>query len=324
MQGAGRIAQEAKTRTGNPSTNPGHRTKSAGPIKTIIFAMNTKSSEKSRLMTLRHPFLATSDIFRFSDKSSSQRSPSMLAVILVAGLVSSVNLDASQWTRSQFSNLDPILFKNWNSSAPPGIPGLTFSPYPAEVSELAPSSYTNAGLARIALENTSGPGGYSYLDITFNPPQQAVGGFPFSLDGANISSVTEIVYDQNTNVIESASVSVPQFPGTPVFLGIGETTTNIYKVEWRYLNAGFFGVANIMYQPGPQIVLSNMPSSPNNISFQFQPLPGHTNMIQISTNLAAANWSTLSNLTFVGVGALTQMTIPMTNGPSGFFRVMAQ
>lgn len=239
-------------------------------------------------------------------------------------ILSGANANAGQWTLSQFSTLDPVLFRNWNLSSPPGIPGLTFTPYPAEVSELAPSSYTNAGLARIALENTSGAGGYTYLDITFNPPQQAVGGFPFSLDSDNISSVTEIVYDQNTNVIESASVSVPQTPGSPIFLGIGETTSNIYKVEWRYLNAGFFGVANILYQPGPQIILSNITTSATNISFQFQPLPGHTNMIQVSTNLSPANWTTLSNLTFVGVGSLTQMTIPMTNGSSGFFRVVAK
>ena len=151
-----------------------------------------------------------------------------------------------------------------------------------------------------------------------------MGGYPFALDSANISTVTEIVYDQNTNVIESASISVPQvLSGKPAFLGIGETTTNIYKVEWRYLNPGFFGVGNIIYQPGPQIVLSNVPSSANNISFRFQPLPGHTNMIQISTNLAAANWVTLSNFTFVGVGALTTITTPITNGASGFFRVVA-
>lgn len=162
------------------------------------------------------------------------------------------------------------------------------------------------------------------MDISFNPPQQAVGGFPFSLDGANIGSVTEIVYDKNTNVIESASVSVPSFPGSPIFLGIGETTTNIYKVEWRYQNAGFFGVANIIYQPGPQIVLSNLPASSTNISFQFQPLPGHTNMIQISTNLSSSNWVTMSNLTFVGVGSTTKMTIPRTNGPPGFFRAVAK
>jgi hypothetical protein len=195
------------------------------------------------------------------------------------------------------------------------------------VTELAPSSFPSYGLARLAMENVSGigPNGYSYLDITFNPPQQAVGGFPFALNGINIGSVTETVYDQNTNVIESATISVPQFlSGKPGFLGIGETTTNIYKVEWRYLNPGFFGVANIIYQPGPQIVLSNAPSSANTISFQFQPLPGHTNWIQISTNLTAANWLTLSNLTFVGVGSLTKMTIPTTNGASGFFRVVAQ
>jgi hypothetical protein len=194
------------------------------------------------------------------------------------------------------------------------------------VSELPPSYFPAYGLAELALENVSGigPNGYSYLDISFNPPQQAVGGYPFALDGENIGSVTEIVYDQNSNVIESATSSVPTYGfGSPAFLGIGETTTNIYKVEWRYLNPGFFGVGNILYQPGPQMVLSNVPSSTTNIAFRFQPLPGHTNMIQISTNLSAGNWVTLSNLTFVGVGSLTTITIPTTNGATGFFRVVA-
>lgn len=286
--------------------------------------MNKKSNEKSRLQTPKRSFGSKSDNLWFCDKSRRQSSLSVLVAILMAGMLPSANMDAGQWTFSQFSSLDPILFNNWNSSAPPSIPGLTFSPYPDEVSELAPSDFPSYGLAPIALENTSGPGGYSYLDIRFNPPQQAVGGYPFSLDGDNIGSVTEIVYDQNTNVIESASISVPPYQsGSPVFLGIGESTTNIYKVEWRYLNPGFFGVGNIIYQPGPQIVLSNVPSSVNNISFQFQPLPGHTNMIQISTKLSAANWLTMSNFTFVGVGALTTITIPITNGAPGFFRVVA-
>jgi hypothetical protein len=277
-------------------------------------------------MTPKHSFRSTSDILRFYNKSWGQKSLSVLVAILIADVVSPVNVGASQWTLSQFSNPTPVLFNNWNSSAPPSIPGLTFSPYPAEVSELAPSYFATYGLARLGLENTSGdgPNGYSYLDISFNPPQQAVGGFPFGLDSDNIGSVTEIVYDQNSNVIESATISVPQFQsGSPAFLGIGETTTNIYKVEWRYLNPGFFGVGNIIYQPGPQMVLRKMPSSANNISFQFQPLPGHTNMIQVSTNLSADNWVTLSNFTFVGVGGLTTITIPITNGASGFFRTTA-
>jgi hypothetical protein len=251
---------------------------------------------------------------------------SILAAILAASVVSPINGLASQWTASQFSNLDPILFNNWNSTIPPSIPGLTFSPYGDEGIELTPVFFPTYGLSRLALGNTSGPDGYSYLDVSFNPPQQAVGGYPFGDEyNDNIGSVTEIVYDQNTNVIESATVGVPSYPsGPPTFLGIGETNASIYKVEWRYLNAGFFGVGNIIYQPGPQMALSNVPSSGNDFSFQFQPLPGHTNMIQISTDLSADTWVTMSNLTFVGVGARTTITIPMTNGASGFFRVEAQ
>lgn len=249
----------------------------------------------------------------------------LFTVALMAAVVSSKDLTASQWTLSQFSTQDPVLYRNWNSTATPTIPGVTYDRFLTySTIGLAPAAYTNAGLARLALENLSGPAGYTILQINFNPPQQAVGGFPFSLNGMNISNVTEIVYDQNTNVIESASVNVPRIPGSPVFLGIGEASTNIYRVEWHYLNPGFFGVANIIYQPGPKIILSHVSASPANISFQIQPLPGHTNMVQFSTNPSSPNWLTISNLTFVGVGELTNMTIPMTNGPSGSFRVVAK
>jgi hypothetical protein len=249
----------------------------------------------------------------------------LFAAALMAAVVSSKNLVAGQWTLSQFSSQDPVLYNNWNSTATPTIPGLTYDRFLSyAVTELAPAAYTNAGLAPIALENLSGPAGYTILQINFNPPQQAVGGFPFSLNGMNISNVTETVYDENTNIIESASVNVPRIPGSPVFLGIGEATTNIYRVEWRYLNPGFFGVANIIYQPGPKIVLSHVSASPTNMSFQIQPLPGHTNMVQMSTNPSSPGWITISNLTFVGVGALTSMTVPMTNGPTAFLRVGAK
>lgn len=246
-----------------------------------------------------------------------------MAAIFLAGVLIPVKLNAGQWASSQFSSAAPVLFYNANSTLPPTIPGLTWSPYPNDVTELTPSTLTDYyGLAPEALENDSFASGYSYLDITFNPPQQAVGGYPFSLDGDNIGSVTEIVYDRNTNVIESASITVPQYIfGPPGFLGIGETNAAIYKVEWRYATGGFFGVGSIIYQPGALLVLSNLTSTATNLTFKFQSISGRTNMVQTSVDLAAGTWTTLTNLTLFGDGTFKTINVPITNGAAQYFRV---
>jgi hypothetical protein len=139
-----------------------------------------------------------------------------------------------------------------------------------------------------------------------------------------VGGVTEVVFDQSNNIIDSASVSVPYNSSTPVFLGVGESTTNIYKVEWRYSNPTFFGVDNVMFQPGLQLVISNASTSASNMSFSFQTLPGHTNVVQIKTNLIAGSWTSLTNLSFLGMGEVRQISFPMTNSPSTFFRIQAQ
>lgn len=253
--------------------------------------------------------------------SRSGLSLALRMAILLAGALISPNLNAGSWTKSQFSNFAPVLFYNAGSTLPPGIPGLTFTPYPNELTELAPSSFSSAHLAPEALENSSSVSGYSLLDITFRPPVQAVGGYPFPLS-TSFNTITETVYDQNLNAIESVSNTFFLGAG-PVFLGIGETTTNIYKVEWKYSTANFFGVANIIYQPGLPMVLTNTVLSSTNITFKFQSIAGHTNLIQVSTNLAFGSWNTISNLNFLGDSQMKTITIPRTNGPSSFFRVQA-
>jgi hypothetical protein len=242
-------------------------------------------------------------------------------VVLFTGILAGAETKADQWPLSNFFPLAPVLFYNWNISSLPSIPGLTFTSYPSDYGGEAPANFIEAGLAPLALENVVGPGGYSVPQITFNPPVQAVGGYPFPLDSAE-NTVTETVYDQNLNVLDSASVTVYRYE-SPVFLGLGETTTNIYRVQWQYSNPGFIGVANIIYQPGPAMALSNIASSSTNISFQFQSLGGHTNTIQISTNLPSGNWMTLTNLTFLGNGTMETITVPTTNAPAAYFRVQA-
>jgi hypothetical protein len=242
-------------------------------------------------------------------------------VVLFTGILAAADTKADQWSWSNFSPLAPVLFYNWDDSALPSIPGLTFTSYPYDYGGEAPENFIEAGLAPLALENIVGPGGYSVPQITFNPPVQAVGGYPFPMD-SGYNTITETVYDQNSNVLDSASVTVFLYQ-SPVFLGLGETTTNISRVQWQYSTPGFIGVANIIYQPGPAMVLSNMVSSPTDISFQFQSLGGHTNTIQASTNLAPGSWMTLTNLTFLGNGTMGIITVPTTNAPAGFFRAQA-
>jgi hypothetical protein len=171
------------------------------------------------------------------------------------------------------------------------------------------------------MENTSSVSGYSILQISFNPPVQAVGGYPFPLDTFE-NTITETVYDQNSNVLDSASITVYE-GASPVFLGLGETTTNIYRVRWTYSTAEFFGVANIIYQPGPPMVLSNPVRSSTSMSFQFQSQAGHTNLIQTCTNLATGNWTTLTNLTLFGNETVKKITVPTTNAPAALYRVQA-
>jgi hypothetical protein len=263
-------------------------------------------------MELKQPFSPT----------SRKRGIRLLAKIIAAALLSAT-AHAGQWSASQFSNLDPVLTFETGTTALPGIHGIHFTPYgSAEI-----SAFSSGFFGGQCLGNVSGPGGYTLLDITFDEPQQAVGGYVNSQRPGfyNVGSVTEVVFDQNNNVIDSASVSVPYNSSTPIFLGLGEATTNIYKVEWRYGSATFFGVDNVIFQPGlQQIAMTNVLISGANISFTFQTLPGHTNMIQTGTNLATGNWITVTNMVFLGMGETRKISFPLTNSPSAYFRVQAQ
>src|SRR5439155_12556341 len=100
-------------------------------------------------------------------------------------------------------------------------------------------------------------------------PQQGVGAY--IIDGSPFDSVvgvTEVVYDRSNNVIETASAMYPSWGSPPVFLGIGEPTAQIYRVEWQYIGGGYFGVDNVVY--GDAIGLSQMPNIPNGLNVSRQ------------------------------------------------------
>jgi hypothetical protein len=151
-----------------------------------------------------------------------------------------------------------------------------------------------------------------------------VGAYIINADSFDkVTGVMEVVYDHDGNVLESASQSYPLPRHPPVFLGIAEATTNIYKVEWRYTGAaGYFGVDNVIYSPGPAVVLTNAHAAGTNLTFSFQTLPGHTNTIQFCPALPDGAWINLTNV--LGDGANRQISVPMTNSSAGFFRVQVQ
>ena len=93
-------------------------------------------------------------------------------------MLSSVDVNASQWTLSQFPSLAPVITFETGSTALPGINGLQLSGGDATF------AVTNYNPNQIVFGhqyfgNLSTAGGYTYLDITFSQPQQAVGAYPW-------------------------------------------------------------------------------------------------------------------------------------------------
>lgn len=213
-----------------------------------------------------------------------------------------------------FSVLDPTITFETGSTALPNIPGIHLGPYGFG----GDSTFSSACFGKQIYGNANGTG---YLDISFDQPMQAVGAW-FTIGAGN--GVTEVAYDQSNNIIDTASVPMPSGIVGPPFIYLSESATNIYKVEWRYFTASYFGVDNILYRPAPPITLSNGPPSAGQISLSFQTLPGHTNILQTSTDLAAGNWMDMTNATYLGMGEIRQITLPATNSPAGFFRVRAE
>ena len=247
-------------------------------------------------------------------------------LFLLIILSSTPTLHAAEWPLSQFPTQDPILTFETGSTLLPSINGLTLT---GGDSTFENTNYNpnNICIGKQYFGNLDQGGvGLTYLDITFKQPQQAIGAYIINADNNNkVTGVMEVIYDQSNNVLESESQAYPGSAKPPVFLGIGLTNTNIYKVEWRYTGpAGFFGVDNVTYQPGPpQQILSNSQVSAisNSISLTFQTLPGHTNTLQTQTNLGSGNWTYLTN--YLGLGETRTITIPTTNAAS-FFRIQIQ
>lgn len=155
-----------------------------------------------------------------------------LALALVV-ILSAVSVSrASEVYSSDFSSTDPVINFTTGTTALPTIPGVTFAG--------GDDSFSDGGFGPQYFGNLVS-GSYSYLDIYFSQPVQAVGADLVSAT-PSVTGVTEVVFDQNGVQLDSESA-----PMSAGFLGVGESGADISRVEWRYSSPGFFGVRNVVY-----------------------------------------------------------------------------
>src|SRR5437868_5265227 len=147
-------------------------------------------------------------------------------LVLVGGIFRAGNLYGIQLGIGQFDSSDPVITFETGSTALPSIPGVHLSG--------GDSTFFTDDFGHQVFGNFNGA---TYLDIYFDQPQQAVGAF--IIYGGTI---IETVFDQNDNIIESASAT-STYPAP--FLGLGEPTPQIYHVQWRYVNPAYFAVDNV-------------------------------------------------------------------------------
>jgi hypothetical protein len=214
---------------------------------------------------------------------------------------------------NQFSNSDPIITFETGSTALPSVPGVQFAGGDATFSYYSFQCFGSQYFGDLNEGN---------LDIYFSNAQQAVGAYIVNAQYG--SGVIETVYDQSNNVIESESALFPPWGYPPVFLGIGEPSAQIYRVEWQCIGGGYFGVDNVIY--GAAIGLSQMPNVPTGLTAVRQG-------IQVVLNWSAADRATSYNVKrasssggpYVTVGSLVVGTnytdAAVTNGSVYFYVV---
>lgn len=157
----------------------------------------------------------------------------LAATVLV---LPSTSLYGIQVTTASFSSSDPVITFETGSTALPTISGLQFSGGDASFSYYSFQCFGSQYFGDL---------NEGYLDIYFTQPQQAVGAYIVNAQYG--TGVIEVVYDQSNNVIETESALFPVWGAPPVFLGIGEPTAQIYRVEWQCIGGGYFGVDNVIY-----------------------------------------------------------------------------
>jgi hypothetical protein len=243
---------------------------------------------------------------------------------LVAILIGFLGLRATvtsvygiQIYQSQFSSSDPVITFETGSTILPSVPGVQFGGATDAFSQYSFQCFGSQYMGDVNGGN---------MGIYFSSPQQAVGAYIVNDQWG--SGVIEIAYDQSNNVIEVESQSFPPFGSSPVFLGIGEPTAQIYYVEFRTIpaGAGYFGVDNLVF--GSAIGLSQMPNIPTGLSASLQ---GHNVVLKWSAAGQATSYKvergTTSggpyNLVASGVFGTNYTDTTTTNGGTYYYVLQA-
>jgi len=180
------------------------------------------------------------------------RFPGLLLALTVS-VLAATSLRAIPLADNQFATNDAVITFETGSTGLPGVPGVNFSGGDA--------TFGTYGFGNQYFGNLNGS---TYLDVYFASPQQAVGAYMVDDEYyGGVTGVTEVIYDQSNNVIETVSESFPPWGSMPRFIGLGEPTAQIYRAEWQYIGSGYFGVDNVTY--GAAIGLSQMPNIPTNL-----------------------------------------------------------
>ena len=168
-----------------------------------------------------------------------QRAGIFLASALMT-IAFSMESNAVNITSSAFAPGDTVVTFETGTTALPGISGVSFGGGDATF------SFSGNCFGSQYFGNLSTAGGYTYLDVYFTQAQQAVGAYLVKLN-SSVTGVTEVLYDSSGDILDSASENYPASGQPLAFLGLGEYTSDISEVEWRYNGNGFFGVDNLTY-----------------------------------------------------------------------------
>jgi hypothetical protein len=151
----------------------------------------------------------------------------------------------------------------------------------------------------------------------------------------------DFVFDGYTNLPVNATI----WPSPPALI----TGTNLFYLQYAFYNFANFtfttpvdGSLNPVADWEPNLYLYSTAASQfvvrsplaveldaappqvtgGNFQLGFQTVPGHTETVQMRTNLFTGQWIDVTN--FVGDGTGYQLAVPITNSPDKFFRVITE
>jgi len=175
------------------------------------------------------------------------RARTYIALALAVGFGG--HASASVFTNpSSLQGPDSLITFETGSTALPGIPGLTLTPYGN-----ADSTFSTVLFGNQVYGNASTAQGYTDLYIKFAQPVTEVGacGAAFGFGGPSQLQVN--VYGVNTQLLESAVLPLIGIHSNASYVGFFDAG-GITEIDWVGGNHGFFAIDNVSYG-GPAAVV---------------------------------------------------------------------